>query len=137
MAIDPDVADGPSRLDAALSKTVVTATGATVVPVPSGARMALVWLISGGGGGGSGAVAPAAVGGAGGGAANVSFRMFPVSMLGASVTVTVGAGGSGGLAQTNDNSTGNAGSAGGDTTFGTLLKATGSEDRCPELAPRR
>ena len=77
-----------------------------------------------GGGGGAGGAATTgggqiAIGGVGaGGAGSITF-INDISSLDASVTVTVGAGGAGGAAGNND------GSAGGDSSFGTVCVATG------------
>jgi hypothetical protein len=83
-----------------------------------------------GGGGGSGYrftplnSTDKAGGGAGGGGGSAS-RVFKASDVPASVSITVGAGGSGGAAVTVDNTNGNAGNRGGNTTFGSLLTSFG------------
>ena len=88
--------------------------GTWVWTLPAGAKAVTVIAIGGGCGGGSGA--RRAVGtnssGGGGGASNWNMGEVPV-VGGASVTVTVGAGGAGGAAVTADNTNGNNGSQGG------------------------
>lgn len=71
------------------------------------------------GGGGSGGRGGAADGGGGGGGGAYVPRRMLLSVLGATETVTIGAGGT---AVTADNTSGN---AGGNTTFGSLLTAFG------------
>ncbi len=73
----------------------------------------------GGGSGGRGRAAAVAVGGGGGGGGAYNTKLMPLSSLGATETVTVGAGGA---AQTADST---AGSVGGTTTFGSLLSVYG------------
>jgi hypothetical protein len=95
---------------------------------PSWARAVLVSQAAGGGGGAGGrrgAAGTARAGGGGGGGGGVAERMFPASALGATETVTVGAGGAGGAAQTANDSNGNSGVAGGNTSFGPHLRCTG------------
>jgi hypothetical protein len=87
-----------------------------------------VILWGAGGGGGSGArqaSGSASSGGGGGGAGFLQRARYTAAEAGASQTVTIGAGGTAGAAQTADNTAGNAGGAGGDTTFGSLLRARG------------
>lgn len=90
---------------------------------PSGVTFVQVQLWGAGGGGGSGAIGTSANAGGGGGGAGSNIYTFPASTVPNSVTVTIGAGGSGGAAQTAGS--GAAGSAGGNTTFGSLLTAIG------------
>lgn len=95
---------------------------------PAGAIYVDVVVIAAGGGGASGrkggttATAPGGGGGAGG---SYSARGFQASLLGATETVTVGAGGTGGAAVTGTNVNGLAGSAGGNSSFGTLVQVSG------------
>jgi hypothetical protein len=96
---------------------------------PPGAKMLDILLIGGGGGGGSGrrgAAGTARLGGSGGAAGTVTLVRLPASLFSSTETVTVGAGGPGGNAQTVDDTNGNAGTAGGDTTFGSTIAAKGS-----------
>jgi hypothetical protein len=104
--------------------TFITATGATVYNVPAGAQTVFAYIMGGGGQGASGGLTAsgAAGGGGGGSAGGYSWGQFPASLLGSSVTVTVGAGGTtGGAAQTSVGTTGNAGQAGGSTLFGGFM----------------
>lgn len=77
---------------------------------------------AGGGGGGAQATSPSAAscGGCGGGG-GYSMELLNAVSIGATETVTVGAGGAGGAAGQND------GATGGTSSFGTLLSATGGE----------
>lgn len=83
----------------------------------------------GGGGGGAGgqrqATGSLRVGGGGGGGGSRVRRRLVASVLAATVTVTIGAGGAGGPAATTDNHAGTTGNAGGNTTFGGHLTAFG------------
>ena len=87
-----------------------------------GLRAIRVRLVGGGGGGGGAATTGASEasggGGGGGGAYGESF-ITNIAGLSSSETVTVGTGGAGGSAGANS------GSAGGTTTFGSLVSATG------------
>jgi hypothetical protein len=88
----------------------------------------MVW--SGGGGGGSGrrgAAASARSGGVGGGAGLMAQKYYRAADLDFStpISVTIGAGGTGGAAVTTNDTSGNNGTAGGNTTFGSYLKAYG------------
>lgn len=88
---------------------------------PAGCTVVLIELVGGGGGGGSGAryaTTSARAGGGGGAGGAFIRRWYLASELGATVAVTVGAGGVGGAAVTADTTNGNVGSAGGATTFG-------------------
>ncbi|HEX2594399.1 MAG TPA: DUF2793 domain-containing protein [Rhizomicrobium sp.] len=88
-----------------------------------------VIAIGGGAGGGSGrrgAASTARTGGAGGAGAPCNRRTFAASTLAATATVTIGAGGAGGAAITSNDTDGNTGTAGGATSFGTYLKASGA-----------
>lgn len=93
---------------------------------PSGANFVLVEAWGGGGGGSSGPRSSCLrPGGGGGGGGSYTQRLFKAACVGATVTVTIGAGGSGGASRTTDNQNGLQGSVGGDTTFGSLLTAYG------------
>ena len=88
---------------------------------PAGATIVYVECISAGGGGGSGRRAASSTHrgpGTGGGGGTRVWRIFKADDLPSTVSVTVGAGGSGGAAQTTDNTNGAVGSAGGDSQFG-------------------
>jgi hypothetical protein len=95
---------------------------------PSGARVVEVFCAGGGGGGGSGrkgAVGTGRNGGGGGGAGAFSIWSWAAQDLPSSVLCTVGAAGTGGAQITVDTTNGANGVAGGDSTFGSLLKSSG------------
>lgn len=81
-----------------------------------------LYIYGSGGGGGSGrqGASGAAGGGSGGGGGNGFIYELPASFLGATETVTIGAGGTGGAAVATNNTDGNDGSAGGNTIFGNI-----------------
>lgn len=86
---------------------------------PSGVKSVYVICVGGGGGGGGGKSAAAGTvrcGGTGGGGGAYVARMFAASVLGATESYSVGAGGGGGAGGTSSN--GSAGTAGGNSTFG-------------------
>jgi hypothetical protein len=85
-----------------------------------------IWGAGGGGGSGrKGAAASARAGGAGGGGGEYRWAYFKPSDLAGTVAVTIGAGGTGGTSVSVDSTSGNDGTAGGDTTFGAHLTAKG------------
>lgn len=87
---------------------------------PSGIERVLVISTGGGGGGGGADSDGSGVGaGSGGGAGGTAIELFTAAQVGASQTVTIGAGGTAGA------DTGGNGGAGGNTTFGSLHTATG------------
>lgn len=97
---------------------------------PAGAQTVHVTTVGSGGGGGaggSGASGTVQCGGGGGAGGAVLTRQFAASDLAGSVAVTVNAGGNGGAAVTGSvgSTTGNAGIAGGNCQFGTLMIAAG------------
>jgi hypothetical protein len=96
---------------------------------PAGLARVSLLALGGGGGGGSGrnSVAPTVAFGGGGasGGAIVHVCNIPASVLGATEDVTIGAFGAGGVAVSTDNTTGNNGAHGGDTSFGAHVKAPG------------
>lgn len=108
-----------------------TTAGTSTWTKPSGAKFVYVLLIAGGGGGGSGrrrataSVATAAFGGAGAGSGGRSELFIPASSLSATETVTVGAGGTGGASITTDDTSGNSGTTGGNSSFGSWALARG------------
>lgn len=104
---DPRLSNSPTDVQ------IFTTTGANTWTKPAGAVAVEVTLIGGGASGGNGVTNQrAGAGGAGGGYIHA---IFLASALGATETVTVGAGGTPSY------------NAGGDTTFGTWLKAQGGQ----------
>jgi len=100
----------------AVSTTTITATGATNWAKVAGARWCLVRIWAAGGSGGRGGSGDGA--GGGGGGASIE-RIFDYADLSDPVSVTIG---TGGAAQTSDDTAGN---VGGNTTFGAYLTAYG------------
>lgn len=96
---------------------------------PAGAKTVWVALIGQGGGGGSGrrgAAGTARIGGGGGGGGAITQRQFDATDLTSTVAVTVGtAGGGGGAAVTANDTSGNAGTNGGQSFFGNYAMAVG------------
>tara|TARA_R110000772_G_scaffold3256_3_gene11762 strand:+ start:4026 stop:5651 length:1626 start_codon:yes stop_codon:yes gene_type:complete len=91
---------------------------------PAGLKAALVELVSAGGGGSTRYVSGKTTNsGQGGGGGGYSRRLIPASLIGATETVTIGAGGT--ATKTGTANTGIAGGAGGTTSFGSLVTATG------------
>ena len=94
----------------------------------TGLKYIEVCCVGAGGGGGSGRKGLAlnsgwaGVGGAGGA---IVWTTFDSSILSSSYTITVGAGGAGGLRQTTNATNGNPGLKGGNTSFGSLVVAEG------------
>jgi hypothetical protein len=106
----------------ALAVNIQTFTASGTYTPTAGIEHAIV-VCTGGGGGGGGADTGGAAwipAGAGGGAAGgTAIEEYSAATIGASQTVTIGAGGAAG------STTGGSGGTGGDTTFGTLMSATG------------
>ena len=98
---------------------------------PAWAKTISVYLVGGGGGGGGGArfsTATIRSGGSGGGSAAIAWGEFVASQIPNSpttVTITIGAGGTGGTPNGIDNRVGNNGVAGGFSAFGTYIRANG------------
>ena len=114
---------------AAQAQVDVYATAGTFTwTKPANAKAVEVHVISGGGGGAGGrkggatSVAPGGGGGAGG---SYSMRSFAATVLGQNETIIVGAGGTGGAAQTNLNANGFLGGPGGNSSFGAWAATTG------------
>ena len=99
-----------------------TSSGTWTKPDSINYVMVEVW--GAGGGGASGDRSTGTIGGSGGGGGAYIYKIFRASDLGATETVTIGAGGTGGTALT-ANGYGNSGTVGGNTTFGTKLTGYG------------
>lgn len=97
--------------------------------VPASATELAVEVVGAGGGGAGGprtsGAGTSGGGGAGGGGGFIFAAVNKVYLLGASVTVTVGVGGAGGVAVTTDDTLGTNGNVGGDSRFGVLVTANG------------
>lgn len=95
---------------------------------PAGAKTVKVYALAGGGGGGSGRKGLATTvrcGGGGGAPGSLCFSDLDAASLGATETVTIGAGGVGGAAVTLGSTNGNNGGNGGNTSFGLRFQAIG------------
>lgn len=96
---------------------------------PAGAKACHVTVIGAGAGGGSGrrgAAGSSRRGGGGGGPGQYGFYILPASYFGSTESVTIGTGGGGGAAVSADDTNGNAGTGGGNTTIGNLRMTGGS-----------
>ncbi|WP_237154981.1 DUF2793 domain-containing protein [Oryzibacter oryziterrae] len=128
-----DRATGKATFDRGSLRTqvdIVTSSGSWTKP--DWARMVTIVCIGGGGGGASGrrgAAASARYGGGGGGGGGVASVQFPADELAASLSCTIGAGGSGASAVAVDNTNGNSGGAAGSTSVSSsgieIVKAGG------------
>ncbi len=107
-----------------------TASGTWTKPTVATPKAVSVFLIGGGGGGGSGRKGAAGTircGGGGGAGGGLAHYCYQASLIGATETVTIGAGGGGGTAISANDTNGNNGTAGTATTFGTFLSACGGD----------
>lgn len=105
-----------------------TTVGADSYSKPANLLFVDVICIGGGGGGASGARKGPGVltgGGGGGSTGAVTRKRFLASDLASTETLTIGAGGQGGAANSADDTDQNPGTAGGSTSFGTLVVAAG------------
>lgn len=109
-----------------------TSTGTSTWTKPAGAKLVHVLLFGGGGGGGSGATrgatgTGAVFGGGGAGGGGRTELWIPASVLGATESVVVPSGGTGGAGVSNSGSgaNGSNGTAGGNATFGSWAAARG------------
>lgn len=98
---------------------VISTTGAGTYTPPTGTKRLLVYVTGAGGGGGGGDNGISATGAGGGGGAGGTAKKFYDTPLAASYSYTVGAKGAGGAAGNN------AGSDGGNSTFGALTAPGG------------
>ncbi len=83
---------------------------------PAGAIMTYIYCVGGGGGGGSGGRGTHHSGAGGGAGGGTDLQMFISAALGSTMSVAVGAAGSGAAAKTSSNSIGGDGTAGGNST---------------------
>lgn len=119
-----------SQTSTSLSAEIQKFTGNGTWTKPSGAKIVDVYMWGGGGGGGSGARSAGNSsnrdGGSGGGGGSFGYKRFLADSLSSTETVVVGAAANGGAAVSSD-ATGNAGTAGNFSSFGTtvVLKAPG------------
>jgi hypothetical protein len=112
--------NGTSFKSVVINTFDLTLTSTTSITIPPGYQKLSFDMVSGGGGGGTGAVGTAdsttgATGGGGGGGGSRSINVFPMSTFGsngASLTLTVGAGGT-------------AGAAGGNSSIGSVITTYG------------
>jgi hypothetical protein len=119
---------GSWSFSAAGASVVQTFTSSGTWTKPVGAVAVDVAVISAGGGGGSGrkgGVGTQASGGGGGGGGSYSFRNISTALLGATESVTVGSGGTGGASVTVNSTNGNIGVTGGNSSFGTWIQVAG------------
>lgn len=106
---------------------IFTNTAGATWTKPAGAKQVEIFCIGGGGGGGSGrrGTNAHAGGGGGGSGGNMFMWTFSASELGATETVIVGTNGLGAVGQTSDSTDGIAGSAGGNSSVGTVALGGG------------
>lgn len=96
-----------------------TSSGTWTKP-PGCSAVQMFGLGAGSGGGGGGQQVATAGGGGGGVGAPLTWLNYPASVMGATETVTIGAGGAGGAGGATPTSTGTPGSDGGATTLGSI-----------------
>ena len=117
----PPVWASPSAGASGFSNMVtLTTVGAGSWTVPAGVTVCKATVVAGGGGGGGGS---GGYYGLGGGGAGASIKYITGLTPGASIAVTIGAGGTAGVG--NNSSTSNSGGAGGTSSFGAFCSATG------------
>jgi hypothetical protein len=128
----PDFPNGLTSGGAAVGLTadVQEFTSSGTWTKPANAKLVVVELWGAGGGGGSGcrnAAANFRVGGGGGGGGAYANLIYRASELTSTVSVTLGAGGSGGAAVTVNTTNGANGSAGGTSSFGGYFDVKGGD----------
>ena len=123
------ISDGSNWITVHLpSVNIQTFTSSGTWTKPAGAKYCRVIALGAGGGGGAGrrgAAGTLRTGGGGGGSGQVVIVDLLASALGATETVTVGAGGPGAAAITADSTNGGTGTTGGNTSIGTVVIARG------------
>lgn len=111
---------------AAINIQIFSASGTWTKP--ANAKYVRIYAFGGGGGAGSGrrgAVGTVRCGGGGGSGGGAAVCDFTAAELGATETVTIGAGGPGGVRRTADDTNGQNATGGGSTTFGTEILVPG------------
>lgn len=100
-----------------------TFASSTTYSMPADAKVIIVECVGAGGGGGSGrrvGTAAVAGGGSGGNGGPIARSVLTGAEVSGNVTVTIGAGGTGGLARSGSDSDGQNGTSGGQSRFGPL-----------------
>lgn len=116
----PSITNGNWQAVGRIQGDVQTFTGSGTWSKPAAGTFAIITCIGGGSGGAGGGKNTAGNGGFAGG---ISVQTLPLSILGATESVTIGGGGSGGAGSTVASS--NPGGTGGQTSFGSWLRAAG------------
>lgn len=113
---------------AAKPSTIQVFSASATYTKPAGVKILYIIAVGGGAGGGSGrrgAAGSARSGGAAGAGGGWSDRTIDASLVGATETVTIGAAGVGGAAVSTDDTNGNIGTNGGNSSFGSWVMANG------------